>query len=247
MDDTRHGTPALSLRNVGVCYTRRKDIFHAAKSWAIHDVTLDVYHGETLGLIGRNGAGKSTIMRVIAGIIAADRGEIIKHGDYTASLLAPQLGFVPYLTGRDNILLGCMLIGMSRQQVRQVEEEIIEFSGLEEAIDNPVDTYSTGMKARLGFAVAVRADPDIILIDELLGVGDAPFKKKSAAAIQEKIKSNKTVVLVSHSMDTVTELCDRVVWIEKGRTVDQGPPEQLAERYESKAMGAAAVGKPAAS
>jgi lipopolysaccharide transport system ATP-binding protein len=246
MGDKQHGGLALSLRNVGVCYTHRKNIFHVSQTWAVHDITLDIHHGETLGIIGRNGAGKSTIMKLIAGIIEPDKGEVINYGDYTASLLVPQLGFISYLTGRENILLGGMLIGMTRKRAREATDDIIAFSEIGEFIDAPVETYSTGMKARLGFAVAVQADPDIILIDELLGVGDAPFKKKSAEAIKEKMHSNKTVVVVSHTMDTVKELCDRVVWIEKGETIAEGTPDAMADAYETKVLGSPSTAKQAA-
>ena len=230
---------ALQLRRVGVHYHRRvktQDNGH----WALKDVSFDLYHGETLGVIGRNGVGKSTLLRVMAGIIAPDRGEMINRSG-RASLLSLQVGFVAHLTGRENAMLSAMLLGMSRREARLKLDEIVSFSGLGDFIDEPVGNYSSGMRARLGFAVSFHVDPDILLIDEVLGVGDAEFKQKSTIAMKERIRSDRTVVMVSHNLQTMRELCDRVVWLEKGHTVAEGPTEYVVGLYEK---GAEESGKP---
>jgi lipopolysaccharide transport system ATP-binding protein len=226
------GDLVVQMRNVGVAYRRRAGFMRSDLYWALRDVSFDLNHGETLGVIGRNGAGKSTLLRILAGIMAPDSGELFNHG-YRASLLSLQVGFVPHLTGRENAVLSALLLGMGRKAIENKIDEIIEFSELEEFIDQPAHTYSMGMRARLGFSVAYQADPDILLIDEVLGVGDAPFKKKSAAAIHEKIGSNKSVVLVSHVIPTIRSLCDRVVWIENGRTRMEGATEEVLDAYQA--------------
>lgn len=226
------GDSVIELRNVGVCYMRRSGFMRHTRFWALHDVSFDIRHGETLGVIGHNGAGKSTLLRLLAGILAPDSGELVSRAE-RISLLTLQAGFVPYLSGRQNALLSGILLGMSYQQVAARMPEIISFSGLEEFIDQPLHTYSSGMRARLGFTVAFQADPDVLLVDEVLGVGDAAFKEKSTAAMHAKIASDKTVVIVTHSAETVLELCDRVVWIHRGVTHQIGEPEVIVERYQA--------------
>lgn len=225
-------TPLLSLRNVGVCFRRRNGIFRSREHWALNDISFDIYEGEVIGLIGPNGAGKSTVLRVVADIIRPDRGDVIRTGNQVASLLSLQVGFAHHLTGRENILSSGMLLGMSRKMLKEREDDIVEFTELGEFIDSPVWTYSMGMRARLGFAIAKEADPDFLLLDEMLGVGDASFKTKSNEAMNEKIKSGKTVMLVSHSMQTIEDLCNRVIWIRQGKVVDTGSPDEIIPAYE---------------
>lgn len=224
------GDNLIELRNVGVCYTRRTGFMRSAKFWALHDVSFNLMQGETLGVIGHNGAGKSTLLRLLAGIMSPDKGAMVNRAG-RASLLSLQVGFISALPGRQNAVLSGMLLGLSRRQVETRMDAIIEFSGLEQFIDEPVRTYSSGMRARLGFAVAFQADPDVILIDEVLGTGDAAFKAKSAAAMRDKIASNKTVVIVTHSPDTILDLCDRVAWVHHGVTVEVGEPGVVVEHY----------------
>jgi len=221
----------LELQNVGVCYRNRAGFLRTRLSWAVRDVSFDLMAGETLGLIGSNGAGKSTILRVIAGIIQPDKGRVVRHADFTASLLALQVGFVPYLTGRENVFLSGIVLGMPKREITRRFDDIVAFAELEEVIDNPIRTYSVGMKARLGFAVSLQADPDVLLVDEAMGVGDAAFREKSTNAMREKIRSNKTVVLVSHSDSSIRELCNRVVWIDHGQVADQGAPVRMLDKY----------------
>lgn len=221
--------PVLSLRNVGVYYKRKRGLL-GEPFWALKDVSLDLHHGETLGIIGRNGVGKSTLLRLMAGIMQPNTGTLINYG-YQASLLSLQVGFVYYLTGRENALLSGMFMGLRRRQVLERMEAIIEFSELGEFFDRPIATYSTGMIARLAFSIAFQVDPDILLVDEILGVGDAEFSQKSAKVMHDKILSNKTVVFVSHHAALVQYLCNRVVWIEEGVSRAEGETESVLREY----------------
>jgi len=205
----------ISLQNVSLSYTVRAGMFKWSKYMPLSDISFDLHRGETVGIIGRNGAGKSTLLRLIAGILEPDRGQIINHGA-RVSLLSLGVGFVPHLSGKQNAMLSGMLLGLRRQEIARRMEAIIEFSGLGHFINQPLHTYSSGMRARLGFSVAIQVDPDVLLIDEVLGVGDEEFRTKSTSEMKRLIKSDKTVVLVSHSLPTVKELCDRAVWIEEG-------------------------------
>jgi lipopolysaccharide transport system ATP-binding protein len=190
-----------------------------------------LHHGETLAVIGRNGVGKSTLLRLLAGIIQPDRGEMISRG-LRASLIPLQLGFVDYLTGRENIMLSGMLMGLRKKEVKAKMEEIIAFSELGEFIEQPINTYSSGMRARLGFSIAIQADPDILLLDEVFSVGDAEFNQKSTSVMREKIRSDKTVVLVSHNPATIRQLCQRAVWIEEGVSRLEGAASDVLDAYE---------------
>jgi lipopolysaccharide transport system ATP-binding protein len=220
----------LSLRNVGVYYKRRRGVF-GEPFWALKDISFDLYQGETLGIIGRNGVGKSTLLRLIAGIIQPNKGTLINYGNHQASLLSLQLGFIYYLTGRENALLSGMFMGLRKREIQARMEAIINFAELGTFIDQPIATYSSGMVARLGFSVAFQVDPDILLIDEVLGVGDAEFSQKSARVMQEKIRSNKTIIFVSHHAVLIQQLCDRVVWIEDGTSKAEGDTASVLKEY----------------
>ncbi len=222
----------LSLKNVGVCYRRRQSFLRKSNYWALRDLSFSLHAGETLGIIGRNGVGKSTLLKVLAGIIAPDKGKVILHRpDLRISLISLQAGFVPYLSGRENSVLGGMLLGATKDEIISRMDDIVHFSELNGFFDEPVSTYSTGMRARLGFSVAYHVEPDIILLDEILGVGDEAFRQKSTAAMKERIRSDKTVVLVSHSVPLLKEVCDRVLWIEDGMTREQGDVTKVADSY----------------
>ena len=220
--------PVLELEHVGVAYRRRG----GERYWALRDVSLTLRHGETLGVVGRNGVGKTSLLKVIAGIIDPDRGRISNTG-VSASLLSLQVGFVPLLTGRENAILSGMLLGASRNRLERNMEEMIAFAELEDFIDEPVASYSAGMRARLGFSVAMQADPDVLLIDEVLGVGDTAFRRKSSEEIHRRIRSNRSVILVSHNIGMMRDLCDRVVWIEKGVSTMQGETGEVLDAYEA--------------
>lgn len=223
---------ALHLENVGVGYQRRRGLLGAKSSlmWALKDASLTLYEGETLGIVGRNGAGKSTLLRLLAGIIRCDRGKFINFG-HSVTLLSLQVGFVQYLSGRENVMLSGLLMGMKRKEIAERMDAIVEFAELGDFIDEPIQTYSSGMKARLGFAAAFYVDPDILLIDEVLGVGDEAFVRKSKQVMREKIRSDRTVVLVSHSSSEIAKLCDRVVWIHKGVTKAEGATDEVLAMY----------------
>jgi lipopolysaccharide transport system ATP-binding protein len=227
--DTRE--PIIQLHHVGVAYKVKSGFFRRNKVWALKDISFDVFEGETLGVIGRNGAGKSTLLQLLTGILSPDLGVMTTRPCCQISLLSLQAGFVQQLTGTENAVLSGLLFGIKPETMKNMMPDVAAFSGLGSYMDEPVNTYSTGMRARLGFAVAFYADPDIILIDEVLGVGDQSFKEKSAAALRRKISSNKTVVVVSHSITTILELCDRVVWIENGASRMLGEPAQVVEAY----------------
>jgi lipopolysaccharide transport system ATP-binding protein len=227
----RDDSPIMELRNVGTYYWRRQGYLRQERYWAVRDVSFRLYRGETLGVIGRNGAGKSTLLKLLAGIVRPNRGELINHG-CQATLLSLQVGFLPGLSGRQNAILSGMLLGLHKRQVEQQLEAIKDFSELGEFFEQPVQTYSSGMGARLGFSVAFLLDPDVLLIDEVLGVGDANFRAKSTAAMQEKIRSNKTIVLVSHSDPTIRQLCDRAVWIEDGVSLAEGATDEVLRDYQ---------------
>lgn len=216
---------------MGVSYRRRAGMLRWSRFWALNDISFDLYRGETLGVIGRNGVGKSTLLQVMAGIISPDKGVIVRN-DCTVSLLSLQVGFIPHLTGRENAVLSGMLLGIHRIDIEKAMPEIIEFSGLGEFIDEPVRAYSTGMRARLGFSVSIQIDPDVILVDEVLGVGDADFRKKSNAAMRDKISSDKTVVIVSHDEGTLKELCDRVIWVDNKGANETGGVDDVLLSYQ---------------
>lgn len=208
------GDIIISLQNVGVRYKRRGGFFRKPEYFqAIKNVNFNIHRGETVGIIGRNGAGKSTLLKVIAGIIQPDTGKVISR-DVTASLLTLQAGFDPELSGIDNSVISGMLMGYTKQQVESRIGDIAEFSELGSFMKEPVKTYSSGMKARLGFSVAVYMTPDVLLLDEILSVGDKQFKKKAETEMMKKIHSQQTIVLVSHSEGQVKRLCDRVIEME---------------------------------
>ena len=222
----------MSLQNVGVSYRRRAGILRWSRFWALNDISFELFRGETLGVIGRNGVGKSTLLQVMAGIISPDKGVIVRN-DCSVSLLSLQVGFIPHLTGRENAVLSGMLLGIHRVDIEKAMPEIIDFSGLGEFIDEPVRAYSTGMRARLGFSVSIQINPDVILVDEVLGVGDTEFRKKSNAAMRDKISSDKTVVIVSHDESTLKELCDRVIWVGNQGTNEIGGVDDVLLSYQS--------------
>ncbi len=205
--------------------SRKKESFTA-----LRNVSLNVKKGEVLGIIGKNGSGKSTLLRIISGIYPADEGNCKATG--TISLLAGLgTGFSGHQTGRENAILYGSILGYEEEVMISKLPEIIEFSELREFIDEPVRTYSSGMKARLGLAVASAINPEILLIDEVLGVGDPQFKEKSKNRILELVRSTGTVVLVSHSFGLMKDICDRLVFIDKGEIIGVGEPDEIIRLY----------------
>ena len=226
-------TAALRLSNVGVFFSERRNIFKKERIWALKDVSMDVFMGETLGIIGPNGAGKSTLLQILAGIISPNNG-IYKNYGHSVSSLSLNVGFSKHLTGKENAIISGMLMGMNKSTIISKIEEIKKFSELGDFFHQPVKTYSTGMKARLGFSIAVQSNPDILLIDEILGVGDSAFREKSSNALKRRIRSNKTVVLVSHNSKTIKKLCDRAVLIENGQKLMESKPESVLDLYKQR-------------
>lgn len=225
--------PILSLRGVEMTYRIRKQVFSRQKKQvrALKDISFDIYRGEKLGIIGRNGCGKSTLFKILAGIFEPDRGEFTFRPGLNVQLLSLGVGFEGNLTGRENAILNGMLLGKTRDYMKRRAEAIREFSELGEFFDMPVFTYSSGMNARLGFSVALEANPDVLLIDEVLGVGDAHFAEKSEKAMMERFDSQATIVLVTHNHQMIRKLCDRAVWIEDGETRMEGATDAVSKAY----------------
>ncbi|RGX93519.1 ABC transporter ATP-binding protein [Roseburia sp. OF03-24] len=234
---------AIEVKNLKIRYrcvnklSIRKSLFKLKKSKvetfeAIHGISFDVQEGEIMGIIGKNGSGKSTLLRAMAGIFSPDEGTIDLHG-HTVSLLSIGVGFQKKLTGRENIILSGMLLGFSEKQVREKMDEIIEFSELGDFIDKPVKTYSSGMYSKLAFSITAVLETEIMLIDEVLSVGDAKFKKKSYKKMKELITDSKrTVIIVSHSSDTIRKLCNTVLWLHDGNIKMQGSVDEVLPLYE---------------
>ena len=197
---------------------------------AVRGVSFDVEHGSVLGIIGANGAGKSTMMRAIAGILPPSTGEVVVNGRIS-TLLALGVGFNGQLSGRDNVVLGSMAAGLSRRQVSERFEQIVQWAELEEVIDLPMKAYSSGMYGRLAFAVSTHLDPDVLLIDEALSTGDAHFRRKSYDKMQELVSQARTIVIVSHGIAAIKEMCDDCIWMHKGEIVRRGKPDEVAEEY----------------
>lgn len=199
--------------------------------WALNDLNFEVKKGEVLGIIGPNGAGKSTLLKILSQITPPTEGEIRMRG-VVGSLLEVGTGFHPELTGRENIYLNGAILGMRRDQIEKKFEEIVEFSGVKDFLDTPVKRYSSGMQVRLAFAVAAHLEPDILVIDEVLAVGDAAFQKKSLGKMEEVTKEHgRTILFVSHNMDAVAKLCTRCILLEKGRITAMGKPEEVIAEY----------------
>lgn len=197
----------------------------------LQDVSLSVGWGESLGLIGRNGSGKSTLLKLLTGIIFPDAGEINIFGK-VSSLLELGAGFHPDFSGRENIYNNASIFGLSRSDIDERYEEILDFSELHEYIDNPIRTYSSGMYMRLAFSVAINVDAEILLIDEILAVGDTHFQNKCFERLRSMRQSGKTIVLVTHALSTVDEFCDRVLWIDQGEIRAAGSPSTVLPEYQ---------------
>ena len=198
--------------------------------WALRDVSFEVPVGSTFGLIGSNGSGKSTLLKCLAKIYYPTSGSITAHGKL-AALLEVGSGFHHELSGRENIYLNGSILGMSKKQIDSKFDEIVDFSGVEQFIDQPVKNYSSGMYVRLGFSVAINVDPDVLVVDEVLAVGDAEFQEKCQRKFVDFRDAGKTVILVSHDMSAVTAMCDRVAWLRHGELVTTGEAAPTIEAY----------------
>ncbi len=222
------GLKKFSIKRSLLKYKKNQiEIFEAVKG-----ISFELERGKILGFIGKNGSGKSTTLRALAGIFSPDKGTIDLHGN-SVSLLSIGVGFQPKLTGYENIYLSGMLLGFSEQQIKEKEKEIIEFADIGDFIYKPVKTYSSGMHSKLAFAITAVLETDIMLIDEVLSVGDKLFKEKSYNKMKELISdADRTVVIVSHSLDTIAELCDEVLWLHEGKMKMYGKPEEVIAAYE---------------
>ena len=198
--------------------------------WALHDIDLSVYRGEVFGLIGRNGAGKSTLLKVVSRVLRPTKGRTVLYGKI-APLLELGAGFHPELSGRENVFLNGALLGYSRKEMEACFDQIVDFSELRSFIDAPIRTYSSGMYARLGFAVATAHIPDILLVDEILSVGDEAFQQKCFNRITEFKESGATIIMVSHSLQQIEKMCQRVAWIDHGNIEIIGSPSQVIAAY----------------
>jgi ABC-type polysaccharide/polyol phosphate transport system ATPase subunit len=207
---------------------RRERVVHEIE--ALKNVSLEVPQGSVIGIMGANGAGKSTLVRAMAGILPPTRGRIEVNGR-VSTLLALGVGFNSELTGRQNVTLGGLAAGLTRDQLEEKYDDIVAFAELEEFMDLPMRTYSSGMYGRLGFSVAVNMEPDILLIDEALSVGDARFRKKSFRKMRQLCEQARTIVLVSHSLGSINDLCDTAVWMHKGELKMQDEPQAVIDAY----------------
>ncbi len=239
--------PTITARDVRIVYKTLKSVtirnallsFRPGKMdtfEAIHPMSFETHEGDVVGIIGKNGSGKSTLLRAVSGIFSPDSGEIETYGN-TVSLMALGVGFRPDLSGRENIFLSGLLLGFRENQIRAKLDEIIAFSELGDFIDMPVRTYSNGMFSKLAFSISAIMEPDILLIDEVLSVGDAKFKKKSYQKIRTLLNERvKTAMIVSHNMDTVRTLCNRVIWIHDGSLIADGGTDEVIAAYEADSL-----------
>lgn len=221
----------IELENVSHSYQSKRKSFDHGVHHVLNQVSLQLYEGETLGIIGRNGVGKTTLLQLMAGILAPTLGEVKIHPGKSASLLTLGLGFKPDLSGRDNALLAAMLQGSTRKRAESFLSDIAEFSELGDSFYEPVKNYSSGMRSRLAFTTALMTHVDVLLIDEILSVGDAHFRGKAQAAMKNRITGEQTVVFVSHMADQVKDLCDRVIWLDKGQIAAQGNAVEVTDAY----------------
>lgn len=230
----RHQKTNTLLETMIKFFTRRANGRPSAISgnqdfWALRKITFSVKKGESLGVIGRNGAGKSTLLQILLGIYKPDEGAVEKKG--TAGLLQLGTGFHPDLTGQENIYLNGAVLGLRKRQIDSIFDSIVDFSELGHFIDTPTKNYSSGMTARLGFSIAINIKPDILMIDEVLSVGDEEFKKKSRQKLDEIREMGKTVILVSHSLNDVKKICDRAICLDKGQIVYEGESADATSFY----------------
>ncbi|MDD6490111.1 MAG: ABC transporter ATP-binding protein [Clostridia bacterium] len=234
------GEPIIKFDNVSKVYTLYRSsreqfaaLFYQSKKLhkhkALDGISFEIHKGESVAIIGKNGAGKSTVLKMITGVAFPTDGTVSVKGR-VAALLELTAGFAPDMTGRENIYFKGYVLGMKESEIKNIEPKVIEFADLGEYIDQPVRTYSSGMKMRLGFAININTEPDILVVDEALSVGDAAFKKKCKKRIKEMIKQDITVLYVSHSKD-IADICDRAIYLQKGKIIFDGTMEETLKKY----------------
>jgi len=220
---------SLKSQFIGIFHKRFRE--ERETLWALKGVTVDIRVGEALGLIGRNGSGKSTLLKIIAGIYSPSSGKVRLSNPRVGTMIELGVGFHPELTGQENIFLGASIYGLSRKEVDKIYPKIVAFSELESFMDTSLKNYSSGMQARLGFALAVNLDPDILLVDEILAVGDEAFQRKCKARMEQFRNAGKTIVFVSHSLDDVKKICDRACVLDFGSVIFLGKTDEAVDRY----------------
>jgi len=222
----------VKLENVSFRYPTMGSFWAKREQDVIHDVSLEINAADKLGVIGLNGAGKSTLLQILGGIVSPSRGRVIRHPGVSTSLLALGVGFSPDLNGSDNAIMSAVLQGMTEREARNLLPAIQEFSELGDAMNQPVRTYSAGMRSRLAFSAAMHIDVDLILVDEVLAVGDARFREKARAAMLEKLGGDQTVVMVSHSTDQIADICDKAIWLHQGRIEVSGDVDNVLATFQ---------------
>jgi ABC-type polysaccharide/polyol phosphate transport system ATPase subunit len=237
-------TPAIHAENIGIRFyvQHQRQSLHSPlvrllrreqkpkEFWAFRNVDFEIPQGSVTGIIGSNGSGKSTLLRTLAGIFVPDEGELEVRGRVSA-LITLGAGFQLNLSGLDNVFYNGMLLGLTRQQVKERLDQIVDFADLGTFIDAPVRTYSSGMRARLGFAVAVHVDPEILVVDEVIAVGDAKFRNKCQAKFEEFFEKGLTVVMVQHNLEAILQMCHDCIWLERGQMRNRGNPKAIVDEY----------------
>jgi len=239
---------AIKIQQVSMCFNLSKDRIDSLKEymirmikrqlfydefWALQDISFEVKKGEIFGLIGLNGTGKSTLLKLVAGVLKPTKGSIEVEGSI-APLIELGAGFDPDLTAKENVYMNGAVLGFNAKHMKGIYKSIMDFAELWDFEDVPVKNFSSGMYARLGFSIATMVDPEILIVDEILGVGDFKFQEKCNQRINELMSGGTTVLIVSHSSDTIKKYCDRVAWLEKGKLIEVGPTEEVCDRYEAK-------------
>jgi ABC-type polysaccharide/polyol phosphate transport system ATPase subunit len=236
---------AVDVEDVSVAFRKGKGVRHSPirrsvtsvfrkvhydEFWALRHVSFSVREGEVFGVIGKNGAGKTTLLRLLTGVLYPDSGRVTVHGRISA-LLSLGVGFSAKLTGRDNIYLKGVYLGLTKNQIDKIFDDIVAFAELEEFIDHQVRYYSSGMRARLGFSIAVNVDPDILIIDEVLAAGDKDFRKKASEKMKVFMAKAKAIVISSHSLKLISDVCDSAIWLHKGKVQMNGPAAEVVDQY----------------
>ncbi len=234
----RTTSPTIVITDAGICYrrsggflfSRRKANRSSKEFWALHNISFSAHEEDVIGLIGRNGAGKSTCSKLISGALKPDTGKVQVQGK--THLLALGTGFNVALTGRENVMLSGTILGMSRKEVKEHMHDIEKFADIGEFFDEPLKIYSSGMRSRLGFAVSTAVKPDILILDEVMSTGDASFRKKASERLDQMKESTKTIIMVSHNAQQVREQCNKIVWLEKGEIMMAGMTDKVISEYE---------------
>lgn len=227
--------PNYSIKEAFISIFDKKRRPKKTDFWALNDVSFEVKKGEVIGLIGSNGAGKSTLLKVVSGVMKPTKGKVTVNGQISP-MIELGAGFDMELTARENIYLNGAILGYSKQFIDDKFDEIVEFSELRDFLDAPVKNFSSGMIAKLAFSIATVVDPEILIVDEILSVGDIKFQEKSKNKMMEMIKGGTTVLYVSHSLESIEELCDRVVWLEHGKLIKIGNTKEICKEYYKKQM-----------